>query len=91
MNTLNNELKKQLIKQSHALHPVVIIGSKGLTEAVHKEIDIALNAHELIKIKVAGAERDARQACLMEIAARHQADIVQIIGHVGILYRKNVD
>ena len=85
------ELKKQLMKQSHALHPVVMIGGKGLTEAVHKEIDIALNAHELIKVKVAGAEREARQTCMMEIAAQHQAEIVKTIGNIGIFYRKNQD
>ena len=87
--TLTNEGKKALLKRAHDLHPVVRLGNKGLTEAVNKEIDIALNVHELIKIKVTGQEREQRSLVLKTIAETHQAHLLQEIGMIGVFYRKN--
>lgn len=89
MQPLNNQQKKHFIRQSHALHPVVMIAGKGLTEAVNKEIDIALNAHELIKIKIAAGDRTQRTAMLNTISETHEANLIQQIGMIGIFYRKN--
>lgn len=91
MKELTQQGKKELIKRSHDLHPVVMIGNKGLTEAVGKEIELALNVHELIKIKVAGQDREARSAVLASISEAHQAHLIQEIGMIGIFYRKRAE
>ncbi len=72
---------------AHNLHPVVMIGNNGLTEAVLKEIDVSLNAHELIKVQVAGDDREVRKALLNEIAQQSGAVIVHHIGKQLVFYR----
>ena len=57
---LSNVEKKALRKKAHSLKPVVMIGQHGLTDAVLAEVDIALNAHELIKIRIRGADKNKR-------------------------------
>ena len=68
---------------------MVLIGDKGLTENVLEEINVALTAHELIKVKINGADRDVRSAMADEIAEKSEAQLLQIIGRTLILYRKN--
>jgi RNA-binding protein len=89
MKKLTNEQKNILLQQAHKLSPVVMLGNKGLTQAVHLEIERALEAHELIKIKVAGAEKEERQTIFDEISKKHQAELVKAIGFIGIFYRTN--
>jgi RNA-binding protein len=72
---------------AHPLSPVVIIGEKGLSEAVVKEIDRALNAHELIKIKAGSDEKETRYQWLEEICQKVDASPVQQIGKVLVVYR----
>nr|WP_305891045.1 ribosome assembly RNA-binding protein YhbY [Methylomonas sp. WSC-7] len=74
--------------QAHPLNPVVIIGQAGLTDAVIKEINVALDAHELIKVKIR-AERDERAAIREQICAQTQAELVQSIGQIAVIYRLN--
>ena len=81
--------KKQLMGRAHSLHPVVMIGRNGLTEAVHAEIETALIAHELIKIKIASHDRDHRTALFGRIAKQHQATLLHKIGLIAIFYRPN--
>ena len=88
MKDLSPQQKKEFIKRSHDLHPVVMIGNKGLTDTVNNEIEIALNAHELIKIKIAGQDREGRSALLSTISEVHKATLIQEIGMIGIFYRK---
>lgn len=80
--------KKKLKAQAHPLNPVVIIGQAGLTPAVIKEINLALDAHELIKVKIR-AERDERSVIRDNICAETQAELIQSIGQIAVLYRKN--
>lgn len=80
--------KKKLKGQAHALNPVVIIGQSGLTEAVVKEINITLDTHELIKVKIR-AERDDRKAISAAICEETGAEQIQSIGQIAVLYRKN--
>lgn len=89
MSTLSQTDLKMLKQAAHHLKPIILIGSKGLSEAVHKEIDRALFDHELIKIKVSAAEREDRDAMIDEIVARHQAKAVQRVGHTVTVYKKN--
>ena len=80
--------KKKLKAQAHPLNPVVMIGQSGLTEAVIKEINVALDAHELIKIKIR-AERDHRATIREQICAETKAELIQSIGQVAVIYRPN--
>lgn len=73
--------------RAHALHPVVMIGNEGLTPAVLKAIDEALRSHELIKIRAAGDDREARDALLAAIAAQTGASPVQHIGKILVVWR----
>jgi RNA-binding protein len=84
---LNPKQISHLRGLAHSLNPVVMIGDKGLTENVFKEIETALNAHELIKIKVAGDDRDARKAMYQSICERTLATAVHHIGKQLVLYR----
>ncbi len=74
---------------AHSLSPVVMIGNNGLTENVLKEIELNLNAHELIKIQVAGDDRDARKAMYAEICAKSNAIAVHHIGKQLVVFRAN--
>jgi len=80
--------KKKLKAQAHPLNPVVMIGQSGLTPAVLKEINVALDAHELIKVKIR-AERDERNVIKEQICTDTRAELVQSIGQVAVIYRKN--
>lgn len=86
---INTELKKNLKAQAHHLKPVVIIGSKGLTPAVVEETNVALIAHELIKVKIHGAERPDRILMANDLSQQLEADLIQLIGNTVVLYRQN--
>ncbi len=88
MNLSTQQIQK-LRRKAHALKPVVWLGQHGLTEAVLEEVQIALEAHELIKVKLAGSERDARRLMAEEMAEKLSAIIVQQIGQICVLYREN--
>lgn len=77
--------------QAHGLKAMLQVGGKGVTDAVVAEIDAALEHHELIKVKVASEDRDARDALIGDLARRTDAALVQRIGHVAILYRPSKD
>ena len=68
---------------------MVIIGQYGLKESVFAEIDAALRAHELIKVRVAAEDRIERSAFIESIRAHAGAELVQRLGHVAVLYRRN--
>ena len=77
--------------RAHALEPVVSVGNAGLTDSVAAEIERALVAHELIKVKIGGPDRDAREALCDAICARVDASEVQRVGKVLVLWRKRDD
>ena len=72
--------------RAHKLEPVVTIGNKGLTGEVVAEVDRALTAHELIKVRAA-LERDAREQALQTLCEKTGAQAVQHIGKVLVLFR----
>ncbi|MES2502928.1 MAG: ribosome assembly RNA-binding protein YhbY [Pseudomonadota bacterium] len=74
---------------AHSLSPVVMIGNNGLTDNVIKEVELNLNAHELIKIQVAGDDRETRKAMYVEICAKTNAIAVHHIGKQLVVYRKS--
>lgn len=79
--------RKEYRAEAHHLNPVVMIGSEGLTPAVLKEIDLALNAHGLIKIRVFSDDRAAREALLVSLAHDLDAAPIQHIGKLLVLWR----
>ena len=81
--------RRALKARAHKLEPVVIVGTKGLTDEVVKEIEAALKAHELVKVRAAALERDDREETLAAICRRTGAQAVQSIGKVFVIYRKN--
>jgi RNA-binding protein len=89
MKTLPTRRRSELRAAAHTLSPVVIIGDKGLTDEVVAEIERSLQAHELIKVRAAGGDRDSRGAWLAAICERLQAHPVQQIGKVLVIYREN--
>lgn len=72
---------------AHHLDPVVMIGNDGLTPAVKKEADAALNAHGLIKIRVQGDDREARDAIYQQLCEELNAAPIQHIGKLLVLWR----
>ncbi|MCD6665758.1 ribosome assembly RNA-binding protein YhbY [Hydrogenophaga bisanensis] len=72
---------------AHHLDPVVMIGSDGLTPAVRKEIDAALKAHGLIKVRVLSDDREAREGMLQSLADELDAAPIQHIGKLLVLWR----
>ena len=73
--------------EAHHLDPVVMIGGDGLTSAVRKEVDAALNAHGLIKIRVLGDDRAARESIYAQLADELNAAPIQHIGKLLVLWR----
>lgn len=87
MNPLTPAQRSALKGKAHHLEPVVIIGDAGLTPAVLREIDVHLKSHELIKIRVHGDDRDARAGMIGEISTALDANPVQQIGKILVIYR----
>jgi RNA-binding protein len=84
--------ERQALKaQAHRLEPVVTIGGKGVTDAVVKEIDFALKAHELLKIRAAAMDRHERAEAFLAICERTGAAPIQHVGKVFVIYRKKPD
>jgi RNA-binding protein len=87
--SLSQNQKKYLRRLGHGLQPVVLIGQQGLTEAVARETDTALAAHELLKVKARVGDRSLREQVLSDLAEKTGAELIQTIGNVGLLYRQN--
>lgn len=87
MNPLTPAQRRALKAKAHHLEPVVLIGDAGLTPAVLHEIDTSLKSHELIKIRVAGDDRDARQGMIAAISGALEASPVQHIGKILVIFR----
>ncbi len=85
--TLTSQARSALRAAAHTLRPVVLIGDQGLTDPVLKEIDLALNAHELIKIRAAGQDREERDEILVRICETLGCEPVHHLGKILILYR----
>ena len=86
---LTDNQRRHLRGLAHHLKPVVLMGQAGLKDSVLVEIDGALAHHELVKVKVAGDDREERAEIIGAIVQRTGADLVQTIGHVAVLFRRN--
>jgi RNA-binding protein len=87
LTTLTNRERAHLKARAHALQPVVHVGGSGVTDALVAEVERALTAHELIKVKIVADDRAERMAVGDEICARTAATAVHRVGKVLILWR----
>jgi RNA-binding protein len=87
---LSANQKRHLRTLGHHLKPVVWVGQHGLRDSVMDEIVLALDSHELIKVKVV-AERDERREITAAICQQTGAELIQSIGQVTVLFRRNSD
>jgi len=85
---LSNAQTRYLRGLAHKLRPVVYLGQKGVTPSVLAELDAALSVHELVKVKLAG-EREEKAGVVDTLKRETKAEVVQVIGHVVSLYRRN--
>ena len=77
--------------RAHDLHPAVQVGQAGVSEAVLAELDRALTAHGLVKVKLAGADRDGREELTSVLCERTGAVAVQQVGRMVTLWRPRPD
>jgi putative YhbY family RNA-binding protein len=83
--------RAELKARAHALEPVAQVGQAGLSDSFVSEVDRALKAHALIKVKLGAADRDARAALSHELAERTASAEVQHVGKVVVLWRPKPD
>ena len=90
-NDLTNAQKKYLRGLGHTLTPLVYIGKEGLTDSVIEAIDVALTAHELIKVKIINTSSVHKREAAESVPSATQSSLVQLIGKTLLLYRHNSD
>ena len=88
---LTEKQKRHLRGLAHAREPVVMIGQGGLSPAITGELDTALGAHELVKVRARVGDRDQRDSIFAELAQQTRSELVQRIGNVGVFYRPRKD
>ncbi len=81
--------RRYLRSLAHDLGPVILLGNKGATDAVVKELGLALGHHELVKVKLSGGDRDERQQQVDVLTQGTGAEVIQQIGHVAVLFLRN--
>ncbi len=91
MKPLTPAERRDLRAQAHHLDPVVLVGHHGLTPAILHEVDLALAAHELVKVRIASDDRELREAALARFAAELDCAPVQHVGKVLVLWRPDPD
>jgi len=84
---LTSEQNDYLRILGHKLKPALDVGAGGLTQSLLKQIDNALDAHELVKVRVPYGDRERRQRLLEELAPRSRAHLVERASHEALLYR----
>jgi len=80
---------KQLRSIGHRLKPVVTVAQRGLTDNVRKELERALADHELIKVSVKSGTRQERQTTIEKICQECDAQLIQAVGHIALIFRRN--
>ncbi|MGM0541006.1 MAG: ribosome assembly RNA-binding protein YhbY [Pseudomonadota bacterium] len=86
---LTNNQKKYLRGIAHGLNPMIMIGAHGVTESLMAELESTLAHHEILKIKIASADRNERKEIIGHIVKESGALLVQTIGKVCVIYRQN--
>ena len=84
---MTRQQQKRFRAIGHELHPVVTIAGKGLSESVAEECERALNDHELIKVRITAEDREHKPQLVGALLETTTAELVQLIGHVALIYR----
>ena len=79
--------KSHLRSLAHNLKPVVTVGNAGLSDSVLRELDLSLEHHELIKVRIQSGDRDDRKKIIEDLCNKSNASLVQSIGHIAAIYR----
>ncbi len=88
MSSLGKKQLHHLRQLAHDIKPIIIVGNKGLTENVIGEVKLALEHHELIKVRVNAGDRETRASMIEKIKDDCSAEIVISVGHIVGLYKK---
>ncbi len=88
---LSKKQKRHLKGLAHSLKPVVMVGQHGLTDGVFNELNIALETHELIKVRVSSGDREERKTMQQTLCEKSGAELIDTIGHIAILYLRHPD
>jgi RNA-binding protein len=86
---LTERQKKHLRRLGHDLHPIVLVGQRGMNTGVVEELKLALEHHELVKLRVRAGSREDRDAIFAELASLSASEFVFRVGNVGLFYKKN--
>ena len=86
---LNTKQIKQLKSLGHQLNPIVTVGQHGMKESINTELAIALDFHQLVKIKVGLGDREKRDELIDTLVTHHKAKLIQRVGSVALLYKQN--
>jgi RNA-binding protein len=86
--SLPEKTRRELRRRGHTLKPVVSIGNAGLSTAVLRELELSLEHHELMKIRIGGAEREQRRQLIAAICDQLEAELIQAVGHNALIYRE---
>jgi len=86
---LNESQRRTLRGLAHPLKPVVMVASGGASEGVIRELDQALAHHELLKVRVRAGDRESRDKLIEQLCRKTGAELVQRIGNVATLFRRN--
>jgi RNA-binding protein len=87
--TLSEKQRKYLRGLGHGRDPIVMIGQSGLSAGVTKELDLALDAHELVKVRARVGDREERDSIFTTLTTHTGSALVQRIGNVGLFYRRH--
>ncbi|EPJ46791.1 MAG: hypothetical protein OFPII_18820 [Osedax symbiont Rs1] len=85
--SITQDQKKHFRTLGHKLNPLVTVASKGLTENLQLEVDRALEDHELIKVKFSISDRELKKKMIRELCTVVEAQIIQEVGHIVLIYR----
>ena len=86
---LNTKQIKQLKSLGHQLNPIVTVGQHGMKESINTELALALDFHQLVKIKVGLGDREKRNELIDTLTTHHSATLIQRIGNIALLYKRN--
>ena len=88
---LTNKQKKYLKGLAHHLKAVVQIGNPGVSHAVVRQLEQALEQHELIKVQVPAGSSESRKEVAKEAAGESSSELVQLIGRIAVLYKARAE
>ncbi|WP_252176985.1 ribosome assembly RNA-binding protein YhbY [Endozoicomonas sp. 4G] len=89
--SISSEKKRHFRSLGHKLKPVVMVAGNGLSDGVIEETLRALHDHELIKVKFAVGDREVKKEAIVELCNQTQAELIQTIGNIALIYKENKD